>query len=320
LSKYEGRFYAAPQYESVHRELFAGFHGNYLVVDLPRFNPDSFYGKFNLGWPGLQYTVREWVNEGIQNGRHILPIITYHFSRGSEHRGCKGFGYDKQAAIHFTTKLKEQFDHVFGKGPVYSILCGIETDLESLVLHGSNGETADLAELANTSSESLTALTYKLYPDMPEVTRADLLPILAGNIAHITEIKKENRPVAETEHKEWVLAIGRGFDWLHEINTAFIIGPFDPRLRGAIATGAALLLDNIHSGRVNANEGIVLITSAPYNTSAGPEKRLAEEKSKFLHDFALETITEQVPDLLPHLGHLITTVDLNTRKLDIVEA
>jgi hypothetical protein len=46
LSKYEGRFYAAPQYESVHRELFAGFHGNYLVVDLPRFNPDSFYGKF----------------------------------------------------------------------------------------------------------------------------------------------------------------------------------------------------------------------------------------------------------------------------------
>lgn len=276
-------------------------------------------GKFNLGWPGLLYTVRDWVNTGVSRGHHILPIITYHFSRGDKHRGCKGFGYDKDAAMEFTTKLKNQFDHVFGKGTVYSILCGIETDLDSLILHGDNGEIVDLADITDSTLETLKAIVDRLYPAMPQNMRQDLIPLMQGNCAHIAQIRAENRPIAEAEHKEWILAVGRGFDWLHEINSAFIIGPFDPRLRGAIGTGATLLLDNIHSGRVNPKDGIVLMASAPYAIPAGPERLLAEEKSKFLHDFAVETITDLVPDLLPHLEHLVTTMDLNTRTFNIIK-
>lgn len=46
MGKYAGRFYAVPGYEPGHRELFAKHTGPYLVVDVPRLNPESFYGKF----------------------------------------------------------------------------------------------------------------------------------------------------------------------------------------------------------------------------------------------------------------------------------
>lgn len=248
-----------------------------------------------------------------------MPIATYHFSRGDKHRGCKGFSYDTEAAKAFSKSYKEQFDKVFGKGPVYAIQMGIETDLEALILHGDNGKIVDLSEIADTTFGSLEKLIARLYPDMPPVMQADLLPIVAGNIAHIAEIKADNRPIAEAEHKEWVLGIGRGFDWLHEINSALLIGPYDPRLWKTIAVGAGLLLDNINSGRIDPKNGVVLMTSAIYRDPIGSNRNLAEEKTKFLHDFAVEVITAEVPDLLPHLEHLTTTVDMNTRVLDVLE-
>ena len=276
-------------------------------------------GKFNLGWPGLLYTVREWVSYGINKGRSCMPIVTYHFSRGDEHRGCKGFNYDTKAAIKFSKELKEQFDRVFGRGPVYAVQIGIETDLEALILHGDNGEIVDLSEISEHSQDDLSKLVSRLYPNMPTIMQADLLPIIIGNIAHIAEIKAENRPIAEAEHQEWVLGIGRGFDWLHEINTALLIGPYDPRLWKTIAVGAGLLLDNINSGRIDPKNGVVLMTSTIYRDPIGSNRNLAEEKTKFLHDFAVEVITAEVPDLLPYLEHFVTTVDMNTRVLDVIE-
>ncbi len=46
MGKSAGRFYAAPQFEDHHRELFAAFKGDYLVVGIPPLGPDTFYGQF----------------------------------------------------------------------------------------------------------------------------------------------------------------------------------------------------------------------------------------------------------------------------------
>ena len=46
LGKYQYRFYAVPKNEEVHRELFSGFKGHYLVIDIPHLNPASFYGRY----------------------------------------------------------------------------------------------------------------------------------------------------------------------------------------------------------------------------------------------------------------------------------
>lgn len=46
MRKYSGRIYAVPESEQGYREKFANFDGHYLIVDIPPFNPESFYGKF----------------------------------------------------------------------------------------------------------------------------------------------------------------------------------------------------------------------------------------------------------------------------------
>ncbi len=283
-------------------------------------------GKFNLGWPHFQDTVVEWADYAFNRGRHCVVFATYHFARGFEgenaekvlHRGCKGYGYDTELAKKESLELKEQFDRVFNNDGLYAIHAGIETDLEALILHGDNGETVDLANVTATSDAEIEGMLRKLFTKIPSVVISDLIPVIAGNIRHIEKIRAAKRPTIDTEHKEWVLALGRGFDWLHEINTALIVGPFDPDLEGAVATAAGLLKGNINDGRIKAEDGLVLLVSAPYRDSAGYKKRKAEEKAKYLSSLAYKVISEKVPEIIPHLSVVTATCDMNTRKLNLL--
>jgi hypothetical protein len=276
-------------------------------------------GKFDLGWPFFQVMINQWVEYSIGRGRHCLVFVTYHYARGDTHRGCRGFSYDADAARAAATKLKDQFTRVYGKGAVVPIVCGIETDLDALVLHGEDDRSVvDLAKIRQTSQIELEEMLYSLYPSMSERIVHDLIPLVRGNIRHIAEIRASNRPVEESEHKEWVIGVGRGFDWLHLINTAFIVGPFDPNLSVAIETAAKLLKGNIDEGRVDPN-GIVLMTSAAFRDEGGPEYHLAKEKAMFLSKFSFEIIKEKVPDLVPHLQILTGATDLDTRKFEVIE-
>jgi len=55
-------------------------------------------GMFNLGWPHLGETLADAVNKSVNRGRRSLIMITYHYSKGSERRGCAGFNYCTDAA------------------------------------------------------------------------------------------------------------------------------------------------------------------------------------------------------------------------------
>ncbi len=275
-------------------------------------------GKFDLGWPFFQATLDNWAQYSISRGRHCLIFVTYHFARGDTHRGCRGFNYDTNAARDTAIKLKNQFERIYGKGAVVPILCGIETDLDALILHGEDGRAVDLAEVKEGMvGVELEGMLKSLYPSMPERIFKDLLPLVEGNIRHARMVRSSNRPIEDAEHKEWVLGVGRGFDWLHAINTAFIVGPFDPNLANAIATAGVLLKGNIDDKRVDPS-GIVLMTSAAYR-EIGPEYELAKEKARFLSKFALDVIKEKLPDLVPHLNILTGCTDLNTRKFEVLE-
>lgn len=272
-------------------------------------------GKFDLGWMGFQQSMKEFVHYAISKGRNVLIFVTFHWSRGDKHRGCRGFNYEFDDAFKFALKLKQQFDTCFGKGSVYTILCGIETDNDALVFYGDNGEVFDLSTMIDSSTEHVLPRLEQLYPDMSRKLLHDLMPLVKGNISHIAKVRAMNRPIAESEHREWALGIGRGFDWLHEINTALIIGPFDPNLMNAIETGANLLNSNIKEGRIDPNDGIVLMSCAPFYDPVGSEPMLAREKAKYLRNTSLDVIKEKVPDLMPHLQVLTGIVNMGTREL-----
>ena len=273
-------------------------------------------GQFDLGWPFFGLLMKEWVDYALSRGRDSMILVTYHFSKSDTHLGCKGFGYDTKEAFAFTANLVKQVERVFGgkHTVVYPLHVGIETDEDALVLHGSNGDTLDLAQERSPDEETLRFKLRKIFPDMRNQMLEDLLPLLLGNICHIAQVRKINRPPHDIDHKEQILGVGRGFDWLHLHNKALLVGPFSYNLQEPIGKAAGILLDNLKKKRIPEDEGVVLIASAVYREEVGIERQLAFEKANSLAQLGVETIRTQVPELIPHLNVLVGTVDLNTRE------
>lgn len=278
-------------------------------------------GQFDLGWPYFGKLMKNWVRYAVSRGQSGIVLVTYHFSKGDTHRGCKGFGYDTEKARAYTRGLKEQIERVFGKEHtvIYPIQLGVETDEDALILHGTNGDMLDMANETSKTVGTLIHRLHALYPDMSERVILDLLPFLEGNIRHIAEVRASRRPIADAEHKEQILAVGRGFDWLHLPNKALIVGPYSYDLRTPIAIAANILLDNMKAGRIPEADGAVLLISAAYRGNAGVDRPMAQEKAQSIAKLAIQTIQEQVPDLAKHLSPLVGTVNLNTRRFSPIE-
>ena len=274
-------------------------------------------GRFDLGWPHLGEVFSKYVQSVLRQGRRALVFITYHYSKGDPTRGCAGFGFDTDAAREHTWAIRRQMEYVFGAehGTVYPLVCGFETDEDALVLHGDDGRTLEVAELSDHQLDTLPAQLENLYPDMPAQVRADLLPILKGNLVHSRALAGTDREL-EFEHREWMICIGRGFDWLHMPNLALIIGPYSPDLSYPVGIAADIIEGNMRAGRI-ADDGFLLLANVPYE-DVGMDRARAELKSRFMAQFAAKTIAAGHPQLADRM-HLRTAVlDWRSRALELI--
>ncbi len=282
-------------------------------------------GKFDLGWPHYKETIQDWTDYCVSKGRKSLVFTTYHYAKGFDgesaevitDRGCAGFEYDTEKAKAASLELKEQFVNDFMNDSIYVVQCGVETDFNTLILHGDNGQVLDLSDVKFENDDEILTTLHEMYPSFPADVIADMLPLVQNNIEHTAMIKKEGHKV-NIEHKEKVLAFGRGFDWLHEPNLALIIGPYDIDLVDPIAKAAGLLLKNIKEGRVSESEGLVLLASAIY-MEEGSKQRLAERKARTLAKHAWGVIEKHVPEVAKYFTVVTATCDLTTRKLNILD-
>lgn len=274
-------------------------------------------GIFNLGWPHLGEVLAHYVHERVSTGRRVLMLITYHFSRGDEHRGCAGFCYDTEAAKAHTYAIKQQVEYTFGSGhsTVYPIVCGFETDEDAMILHGSNGDFLDISKLGPGDKDTLGLRLEALFPDMPNQILQDLLPLLLGNIDHIAEVKHAARTL-DIEHREWMICVGRGFDFLHMPNLALIIGPYSPDLADPIRQAAGIIENNMRAGRI-PDDGFLLLASAPY-VEIGVDRARAELKSRFLSQFAAEVIRAEFPALASKMFMHTAVLNWRSRILETV--
>lgn len=274
-------------------------------------------GIFDLGWPHLGEVLAHYVQRRVAEGRRVLFLLTYHFSRGEKSRGCAGFKYDTDAAFAASRRLLAQFEAVFGHGhqTVYPLVCGFETDADALILHGAEGATLDLSTLddATTLPERLVAL----YPDMPQQMRDDLLPLLAGNLQRIAEVGRSDRRL-DIEHREWMICLGRGFDFLHMPNLALIVGPYSPQLAEPVSTAASIIEANMRAGRI-PDDGFLLLASAPYE-ELGSDRTRAELKANFMADFAVQVIRAQHPALAAKMTVRRAVLDWRSRRLETIGA
>lgn len=274
-------------------------------------------GMFDLGWPHLGQVLAEHVQRKVADGRRLLIIITYHFSRGDAKRGCAGFNYDTAAALAYTRTIKQQTEQIFGSdhATIYPIICGFETDEDALLLHGNNDKLLDLSTITAEQSPALVKQLAALYPDMSAQMRADLLRLLHGNLEWIDQVRNSSRRL-EIEHREWMICLGRGFDFLHTPNLALIIGPYSPDLADPIRKAAGIIEANMQAGRI-PDDGFLLFASVPY-LEVGVDQARAELKSRFLGNFAAEVIHNDFPALAEKMHSKTAILSWRSRELDIL--
>lgn len=272
-------------------------------------------GIFKLGWPHLGETLTGAMDKIVRNGRQALFIITYHHSKGDERRGCTGFHFRTADARAHTFEIRRELTTLFGAGhgTVYPLVCGFETDEEALVVHGQDGQTLNMAELSESDLPGLPARLQSLLPDMPARVRADLLPLLEGNLHHIAALRQTERAL-NIEHREWMLCIGRGFDWLHLPNLALIIGPYSPDLADPIRKAAGVIRANMQAGRI-PDDGFLVLSSVPYE-DIGVDRARAVLKSDFLADFAASVVRQDFPDLAPLMTVRKTVLNWDSRSVE----
>lgn len=272
-------------------------------------------GRFDLGWPHLGEVLSDYVMSVVREGRRALMVSTYHYSKGDPQRGCAGFNFDTTAAREHTFAIRSQVEQVFGAGhqTVYPLVCGFETDEDALVLHGQNGEVLDASTVTETGM--LPARLKALFPDMPEQMRADLMPLVKGNVRHVAEVRGTAREL-DIEHGEWVICLGRGFDWLHMPNQALIIGPYSPDLADPVRKAAAILQNNMAAGRI-PDDGFLLLASVPY-ADVGVDRARAELKSRFLSGFAAEVIAREFPQLAEKMHRRTAVLNWRSQHLELL--
>ncbi|MEY4747563.1 MAG: hypothetical protein RLZZ416_612 [Candidatus Parcubacteria bacterium] len=276
-------------------------------------------GKFDLGWPYFGRLILDDIEYSVSKGRPTIVLSTYHFSKGDEHRGCAGHGYDTEAARKGAIRLAQQFISAFGGNhvAVFSMVVGIETDQGGLVFHGEGKDTFDVARHTDASEDGIHSHLRHMFPKLPEHIIDDLTPLVAGNQKYVEAVRAQRRPIVEMEHKEQIIAVGRGFDWLHLPNRALMIGPYDPQWEAAVAVAGNIVLGNMKSKRIPEREGVLLLISAPFR-SVGADQGVAAEKVQFLEREALRVLEERVPNIVKKLKVLAGTVDLNTRQFHVL--
>ncbi|MCU7905805.1 MAG: carboxysome shell carbonic anhydrase [Candidatus Thiodiazotropha sp. (ex Epidulcina cf. delphinae)] len=274
-------------------------------------------GIFDLGWPHLGEVLAGYIQNVVTDGRRVMALITYHFSKGDPQRGCAGFNYDTEAAKAHTYRIKRQVEEVFGVDhkTVYPIVCGFETDEDALILHGTTGEQLNMADIGSSDRDMLPQRLEALLPDMSGQMRQDLLPLIAGNLDHIEEARQMEREL-DIVHREWMICIGRGFDFLHMPNQALIIGPYSPSLADPIRKAAGIIENNMRAGRI-PDDGFLLLASVSYQ-DVGVDRARAEVKSKFLCDFAADQIRIAYPELARKMFVKTAVLNWQSRALEML--
>ncbi len=274
-------------------------------------------GMFDTRWPIFNASLAEWQRYGRCRNKRGLLFVTYHYSRSDNPSlGCAGHKHNLDQARSSALQLTHQCRRVLAHPHYYAILVGFDTDWDCLVLASEDGhDDLDMADVGS-DRDLIANWLLRHHADMPSDVVRDATEVLVRNADRAQEIRCSGRTIEQLKHCESVIAVGRGYDWLHLPNKALIVGHFDPDYLQAVITAGRIVWHNLLDGRIRA-EDIVLMTSAPY--SSPDDRPFKVDKVTGLHEEATAAIRDHVSELWPYLRQVRSVVDIHTRKLEPLE-
>jgi hypothetical protein len=140
-----------------------------------------------------------------------------------------------------------------------------------------------------------------------------------GNLSHIASVRQSNRELdsKHVEHHEWMIGVGRGFDWLNTPNLALIIGPYSPDLGEPIRKAAGIIETNMKKHRI-PDDGFLLFVASPYH-EIGTDRAIAEVKSRFLSELAVGIIRAEFPSLRDKMHVRNVVMSWQSREVEMID-
>jgi hypothetical protein len=213
-------------------------------------------GIFDLGWPHLGEVLAHHVQRVVSAGRHVVFLVTYHYSQGDPRRGCAGFQYDTEAAIAHTYEDPPPGRAHFRQRSRHRLSAGLRfRDRRGRAGHPRHGRRharpgdADL----DRPGDARTSPRRPAAGHAGAHARRPAAAALRQPGEHIEDVRaqiRRNERLLDIEHREWMICLGRGFDFLHTPNIALIIGPYSPNLDVPIRRAAGIIEANMQAGRI----------------------------------------------------------------------
>lgn len=111
---------------------------------------------FHFGWKPLYDKVSGVIEEAIVEKTNCVLVPTYHFSRVNTELCCAGHGYDLERTKANSVNLLNQTEFTFGggnNGVVSVMMLGYNTDIDSIIVHGTNGDVFDMEDFVRENFE-----------------------------------------------------------------------------------------------------------------------------------------------------------------------
>jgi Carboxysome Shell Carbonic Anhydrase len=156
------------------------------------------------------------------------------------------------------------------------------------------------------------------FPNFPKQVVQDFSHLIYGNATVVANKLRKNGAKPEVvNHKEQVVCLGSGFDWLHLPNFALIVNPVALDPHGPFVTQLKVIQSNIKENRIPAEDGVIIMISVSYRELK--DKMHSILKAISLLDFAQEIVEKQFQDLLDvGLQIIVGTTDDNTRLFELI--
>lgn len=248
-------------------------------------------GHLEMGWTNVADYVDDWAEHAYRLHLKAGFLIAYHFSGSDTHHGCGAFNSDTEAAKNSTLRFKDELLVCFDK-MVKSIVIGIDTDCDGVIVHGEEG-ILDMRTVPTNSTEAdLFNMLDKILPNKHPKIKAALAYLLAGNLRRMAYLRTNPRHESEKVHGEYVLCYGDGFSWVDLGHRAFKVGVWDPNPEKYLYIGAKFIKENVEQGRVTEPKGVLMSSKGYFRAE---RKKWAEYQSKHQLEVAMEYLNKEFP-------------------------
>lgn len=163
--------------------------------------------------------------------------------------------------------------------------------------------------------EKMCKVVNPLCGELPPDVMRDFSRLLQGNLERVPKVRSSGRN-PQFDHEESVIGFGNGFDWLHDVNRALLLNPFDIDSIGPLKIAGKVISGNLQNGRITKENGLTLMVSSPFK-EMGPDYKHAILKADDLACLAYKVLKESNPELFEAgMQFVVGVMDENTRLFE----